>query len=47
VALEMYNQSFRYGEQGRGAAMAVLIFLLVVPLVVYNIRQMARNREIR
>jgi len=29
------------------AAMAVLIFLLVVPLVVYNIRQMARNREIR
>jgi alpha-glucoside transport system permease protein len=47
VALEMYNNSFRYGEQGRGAALAVLIFLLVLPIILYNIKQMARNREIR
>jgi alpha-glucoside transport system permease protein len=47
VALEMYNQSFRYGEQGRGSAMAVLIFLLVLPVIAYNIVQMRRNKEIR
>jgi len=27
--------------------MAVLIFLLVIPLVIYNVRQMARNRAVR
>jgi alpha-glucoside transport system permease protein len=43
----MYDQSFVFGNNGLGSAMAVFIFLLVVPLVVFNVRQMAKNREVR
>ncbi|MCK9793464.1 sugar ABC transporter permease [Isoptericola sp. 4D.3] len=47
LANEMYDWSFVFGDNGIGSAMAVLIFLLVIPLVVYNVRQMARNRAVR
>lgn len=40
VANEFYSQSFRSGNQGLGAALAVLLFVLVIPIVVYNIRQL-------
>jgi alpha-glucoside transport system permease protein len=40
VANEFYSQSFRSGNQGLGAALAVLLFVLVVPIVVYNVRQL-------
>jgi alpha-glucoside transport system permease protein len=40
VANEFYSQSFRSDNQGLGAALAVLLFLMVVPIVVYNIRQL-------
>jgi alpha-glucoside transport system permease protein len=40
VANEFYSQSFRSNNQGLGAALAVLLFILVVPIVVYNIRQL-------
>jgi len=42
LAYEFYVQSFRSFNQGLGAALAVLIFVLVTPIVVYNIRQMRR-----
>jgi alpha-glucoside transport system permease protein len=47
VANEMYTQAFRAGEQGRGAALALILFLLVLPIVVYNVRTMRKQREIR
>lgn len=47
LANEMYDWSFVFGDNGIGSAMAVLIFLLVIPLVIYNVRQMARNRAVR
>jgi len=40
IANEFYSQSFRAGNQGLGAALAVLLFILVIPIVVYNVRQM-------
>ncbi|HLL67476.1 MAG TPA: sugar ABC transporter permease [Micromonosporaceae bacterium] len=40
VANEFYNQSFRASNEGLGAALAVLLFILVVPIVAYNVRQM-------
>jgi alpha-glucoside transport system permease protein len=43
VALEFYNQTFRYNAPGIGAALAVLLFVLVVPIVVYNIIQMRKD----
>jgi alpha-glucoside transport system permease protein len=44
IANEMYNQAFRYGETGRGAALAVFLFVLVTPVVVYQIRAQRSHR---
>ncbi|MFN2538167.1 MAG: carbohydrate ABC transporter permease [Mycobacteriales bacterium] len=40
VANEFYSQSFRSDNQGLGAALATLLFVLVVPIVLYNVRQL-------
>jgi alpha-glucoside transport system permease protein len=40
VAYEFYVQSFRSFNGGLGAALAVLLFVLVSPIVIYNIRQL-------
>ncbi|TYC21434.1 carbohydrate ABC transporter permease, partial [Micromonospora sp. MP36] len=45
IANEMYNQAFRYGENGQGSALAVFLFVLVVPLVIYQIRNLRQQRE--
>lgn len=42
LAYEFYVQSFRSFNFGLGAALATLIFILVTPIVVYNVRQMRR-----
>lgn len=42
LAYEFYVQSFRSANRGLGAALAVLIFVLVLPVVIYNIRQMRK-----
>jgi alpha-glucoside transport system permease protein len=42
LANEFYTQSFRAFNTGLGAALASVLFLLVIPIVVYNIRQMRR-----
>jgi alpha-glucoside transport system permease protein len=46
VANEFYSQSFRADNQGLGSALAVLLFVLVIPIVVYNVRQL-RSSEAR
>ncbi|WP_372419899.1 carbohydrate ABC transporter permease [Actinotalea solisilvae] len=47
VANEFYTQSFRINDRGLGAALAVILFVLVIPLVIYNVRQMRMVEEIR
>ncbi len=42
LANEFYTQSFRSFNNGLGAALATLLFVLVIPIVVYNVRQMRR-----
>ncbi|MEU3744680.1 MULTISPECIES: carbohydrate ABC transporter permease [Streptomyces] len=42
IAHEMYDQAFRYGETGRGAALAVLLFVLVTPFVAHQVRAQRR-----
>ncbi len=42
LANEFYTQSFRSGDPGLGAALGVLIFILVLPIIVYNVRQLRR-----
>jgi alpha-glucoside transport system permease protein len=43
IANEFYLQTFNADNQGLGAALAVLLFLLVIPIVVYNIRQVRQS----
>jgi len=45
IANEMYNQAFRYGETGRGAALAVFLFVLVLPIVGYQVRNLRQARQ--
>ncbi|WP_411720018.1 carbohydrate ABC transporter permease [Mycetocola sp.] len=47
IANEMYTQAFRAAEPGRGSALALVLFILVLPIVIYNIRVMRKQREIR
>jgi alpha-glucoside transport system permease protein len=45
MALEMYRVSFGGGlDYGLGSALAVLLFLLVLPAMLFNIRRLRRNR---
>jgi alpha-glucoside transport system permease protein len=46
IANEMYTQ-FKNFENGRSAAFAVVLFVLVLPIVIYNARQIKKQREIR
>ena len=42
VANEFYTQAFRYDNAGLGAALAVLLFILVIPIIAYNISQLRK-----
>jgi alpha-glucoside transport system permease protein len=46
LANEMYTQ-FTNFEAGRSAAFAVVLFILILPIVIYNARQIAKQREVR
>ncbi|MDY7089354.1 MAG: sugar ABC transporter permease [Actinomycetota bacterium] len=43
VANEFYRQTFNADNRGLGAALAVLLFILVIPIVIYNIRSLRRS----
>jgi alpha-glucoside transport system permease protein len=47
VANEMYAQAFVQFDYGRGSALAVVLFVAVIPLVMYNVRQLRKERAIR
>ena len=47
IANEMYTQAFRASEIGRGSALALILVLLVLPIVVYNVNVLRKQREIR
>ena len=47
VATALYDQAFRFGEEGKGSALAVLLFVLVLPIVIYQVNVLRSQREIR
>ena len=44
---EMYSQTFVQFSQGHGTALATILFLGVVPLVIYNVVMLRRERTVR
>lgn len=47
VANEMYTQAFRASEIGRGSALALILFVFVLPIIIYNVNVLRKQREIR
>lgn len=45
VANDFYSTSFPQGQPGLGSALAVLLFVLVAPIIVYNVRQLREARS--
>jgi alpha-glucoside transport system permease protein len=44
LANEMYSQVFVQFDTGKGSALAIVLFLLVTPILVYNIRSLRKER---
>ncbi|HKP06112.1 MAG TPA: sugar ABC transporter permease [Microbacterium sp.] len=47
LGFEMVNQQQRFQSYGHSAALAVLIFIFVTPLIIYNVLQLRKRREVR
>lgn len=47
LAFEMVNQQQRFQSYGHSAALAVVLFIFVLPLIIFNVRQIRKQREIR
>jgi ABC-type sugar transport system permease subunit len=43
LANDMFFQAFQSQNQGQGAALAILIFVSVLPVMIFNIRKMQRE----
>jgi alpha-glucoside transport system permease protein len=46
LANEMYSETFVRFDAGRGAAMAIILFVLVFPALIFNIYNLRRERSI-
>jgi len=44
---EMYSEVFVRFEQGKGSAMAIVLFIMVTPILIYNVYNLRRERAIR
>ena len=47
LARQMYADMFVTSQVSRGSALAVILFIAVIPLIFYNVRQIRRERETR
>lgn len=47
IANEMYSQSFRQMNYGTGSALAIILFIAIVPIIIYNVRQLRLERTER
>ena len=46
IALEMYRASFPELSYGYGSAVAVMLFVLVIPFMLLNVRRIARRGDL-
>ena len=45
IANEFYLQSFTYTNKGRASAIAIVLLVLVIPIIIYNLRQFNKERK--
>ena len=46
IAFTMYQESIPGGQFGRGAAIAVIMLILLIPIMAYNIRRFRSSRVV-
>ena len=46
IANEMFDQAFRFGNVGLGAALASVLFLAVLPLMYINVRRVREEAQL-
>jgi alpha-glucoside transport system permease protein len=44
IANEQYKQFFSFGNYGTGAAIAIVLLIVTIPVMVYNLRQFRERR---
>ena len=44
IATEFYRQYFTYNNNGVGSTIAVILFIAVIPVMIYNLRQFAKRQ---
>jgi alpha-glucoside transport system permease protein len=47
IALRMYKEMFNFRHFGRASAIAVILFLAIVPVMIYNIRRFREQEALR
>lgn len=47
IAFTQYIETFQNGKLGYGSAIAVIMMLLVLPIIIYNLRQFRREEAVR
>jgi alpha-glucoside transport system permease protein len=45
LANRMYSEMFRFRDYGAGSAIAVILMIAVIPIMIYNIREWAEERQ--
>ena len=44
MASQQYKQMFKFGDFGRGSAVAIILLIAVIPVMIYNLRQFRERR---
>jgi alpha-glucoside transport system permease protein len=47
IANEMFDQAFRFTQSGRGAALATVLFMFIIPIMVVNVRRVQKEAALR
>ncbi|SCX05362.1 carbohydrate ABC transporter permease [Candidatus Aquiluna sp. UB-MaderosW2red] len=47
IANEMYSQAFRQMNYGTGSALAIILFVAIIPVILYNVKQLRLERTER
>jgi len=47
IATQFYRQLFTYRDFGRGAAIAMILLIVISPVIVYNLRQLNQQEGFR
>jgi alpha-glucoside transport system permease protein len=45
IANRMFQEMFRFRQFGRASALAVVLFVAVIPVMIYNVRQLRESRS--